>query len=247
MATLYDGKMAEIYDIMYQSFIDYDLEFEFYYQLLKEYNCNKVLEIGAGTGNLTTRFVKEKIKYIGLDYSKDMISIAKQKSPKAEIINGDMRNFTLEKKIEATIMTGRTSSYIISNDDMNSCLDSIAKNLTENGIFMFDFIDANRYIPYISQNKNIEHSVIIKDVKYSRIGNWKIADHENFTLNWTAQYYIEKNGIKNKIADDFSTVRVFTLDEIKLFLFLHNFEILKIIDKKTYAYDTYVVVAKKVG
>lgn len=246
MATLYDGKMAEIYDIMYQSFIDYDIEFEFYYQLLKKNNCNEVLEIGSGTGNLTTRFLQQKIKYTGLDYSKDMISIAQKKVPKAEIIHGDMRNFTLQKSIEAIIMTGRTSSYIISNNDMNSCLNSISKNLKKEGIFIFDFIDANRYIPYICQNKDIEHSAMVEEIKYSRVGNWEIADHENFTLNWSAQYYLEKDNIKSQIADDFSTVRVFTLDEIKLFLFINNFEILEIIDKKTYAYDTYVIIAKKV-
>lgn len=54
-----------------------------------------------------------------------------------------------------------------------------------------------------------------------------------------------KNDEKVKIADDFSTVRVFTLNEIELFLSLNGFEILKTIDRKTYAYDTFVIVAKK--
>jgi hypothetical protein len=51
---------------------------------------------------------------------------------------------------------------------------------------------------------------------------------------------------KDLIANDFSTVRVFTLNEIQLFLYLNNFEILKTIDRKTYAYDTYVIVAKAI-
>jgi hypothetical protein len=32
---------------------------------------------------------------------------------------------------------------------------------------------------------------------------------------------------------------------MQLFLYLNNFEIIKTIDRKTYAYDTYVIVAKK--
>jgi hypothetical protein len=47
---------------------------------------------------------------------------------------------------------------------------------------------------------------------------------------WTAKYYIYK--WKDLIANDFSTVRVFTLNEIQLFLYLNNFEILKTIDRK---------------
>jgi hypothetical protein len=64
-------------------------------------------------------------------------------------------------------------------------------------------------------------------------------------VDWTAKYYTDINAKKDLIADDFSTVRVFTLNEMQLFLYLNNFEIIKTIDRKTYAYDTYVIVAKK--
>jgi hypothetical protein len=64
-----------------------------------------------------------------------------------------------------------------------------------------------------------------------------------FHVEWTAKYYIYKRQ-KRPDNNDFSTVRVFTLNEIQLFLYLNNFEILKTIDRKTYAYDTYVIVAK---
>ena len=64
-------------------------------------------------------------------------------------------------------------------------------------------------------------------------------------LDWSAQYYTKVNNKKEIITDDFSTVRVFTLNEIQLFLYLNNFEIIKTIDRTTYAYDTYVIVAKK--
>jgi hypothetical protein len=69
---------------------------------------------------------------------------------------------------------------------------------------------------------------------------------ENFMLDWTAKYYITNDTENELIATDYSTVRVFTLNEIQLFLYLNNFEILKTIDRKTYAYDTYVIVAKKI-
>ena len=36
-----------------------------------------------------------------------------------------------------------------------------------------------------------------------------------------------------------------TLNEIELFLYMKGFEILEVIDRKTYAFDTYVIVAKK--
>jgi hypothetical protein len=69
---------------------------------------------------------------------------------------------------------------------------------------------------------------------------------ENFMLDWTAKYYITNDTENELIATDYSTVRVFILNEIQLFLYLNNFEILKTIDKKTYAYNNYVIVAKKI-
>jgi hypothetical protein len=55
---------------------------------------------------------------------------------------------------------------------------------------------------------------------------------DNFMLEWTAKYYTFINVRKDLIANDFSTVRVFTLNEIQLFLYLNNFEIFKTIDRK---------------
>ena len=245
MATLYEGKMAEIYDAMYQTFVNYDEEFLFYSNILKENNCNSVLEIGSGTGNLSKRFATSNINYIGLEYSNSMIEIAKNRNPTCDYILADMRNFNLENPVESIIITGRTTSYLITNADIKNTFSSIYKNLSKNGIVCFDFIDANRYIPYALENQLIEHTAEYDGVKYYREGNWQVAPLENFMLNWTAKYYTYNDGIKNLVSEDFSTVRVFTLNEIQLFLHLNNFDIIQTIDRKTYAYDTFVIVAKK--
>ncbi|TRX03404.1 class I SAM-dependent DNA methyltransferase [Flavobacterium gawalongense] len=245
MTNLYDGKMAAIFDAMYQTFIDYDEEYQFYNSLIQEYHCKTILEIGSGTGNLAKRFQENHQDYIGLDYSQSMIAIAKERNKNCTFIHGDMREFELEKPVDSIIITGRSTSYLISNDDVNSTFDSIYKNLNKDGMLIFDFIDANRFIPFIKENEVIIHEAEYEGIKYYRNSNWKTTLSDNFMLEWTAQYYTLKDGEKEIIADDFSTVRVFTLNEIQLFLYLNGFEIIKTIDRKTYAYDTYVIVAKK--
>ncbi|WP_310555507.1 class I SAM-dependent methyltransferase [Flavobacterium sp.] len=245
MASLYDGEMAKVYDLMYQTFVDYDEEYHFYNTLIVKNNCKNVLEIGSGTGNLAKRFYENNFDYLGLDFSQDMINIAKERNPNVTFIQSDMRNFSLTKKKDSIIITGRTTSYLITNEDVNGTFASVYRNLSENGIFCFDFIDANRFIPYTIENKLIVHHAEYDGIKYYREGNWEIATLENFMLDWTANYYTLTNDIKTLIGSDLSTVRVFTLNEIQLFLYLNNFEIIETIDRKTYAYDTYVIVAKK--
>jgi ubiquinone/menaquinone biosynthesis C-methylase UbiE len=245
MATLYEGKMAAIYDAMYQTFVDYDEEYTFYNEFIQENNCKTILEIGSGTGNLAKRFNENKQEYKGLDYSESMIAIARERNKTGTFIQGDMRDFNLEKKVDSIIITGRSTSYLTTNEDVNETFASLFKNITEEGIIVFDFIDANRFIPYINKNKKIIHQAEHEGISYIRESKWETTSLDNFMLEWDAKYYTFIEGKKNLIADDFSTVRVFTLNEIQLFLYLNKFNILKTIDRKTYAYDTYVIIAKK--
>jgi SAM-dependent methyltransferase len=245
MSDLYKDEMASIYDAMYQTFIDYPQEFEFYNEILQKNKCRSVLELGSGTGNLAQLFSNNLMDYTGLDVSEDMIAIAQKKAPNSCFIHEDMREFVLQTPVQAIIITGRSTSYLISNEDVYYCFESVQQNLCDNGIFVFDFIDANRYIPYTEKNTKILHEAQYEDKQYYRESNWKITTADNFLMEWTAVYYIVNNQQKEIIAEDFSTVRVFTLNEMQLFLQLKGFEILEVIDRKTYAYDTFVIVAQK--
>jgi hypothetical protein len=64
---------------------------------------------------------------------------------------GDMRNFHLEQKVDSIIITGRSTSYLISNEDVNETFASLHNNITNDGVIIFDFIDANRFIPYANE------------------------------------------------------------------------------------------------
>lgn len=63
-------------------------------------------------------------------------------------------------------------------------------------------------------------------------------------FDWKASYYKGKDKKQISIAEDDSTVRAFTKDEWKLLLELNDFEILECIDRKSYAFDTYVFIAR---
>ena len=245
MDTLYNEKMAAIYDAMYQTFVDYNEEYQFYNALIQENNCKSILEIGSGTGNLAKRFQENNQDYKGLDYSKNMIAIAQQRNKNCLFIHGDMRDFNLEKAVDAILITGRSTSYLTSNDDINETFTCLVNNIKDEGIIIFDFIDANRFIPFVNENQKIIHEAKHEGVNYLRESNWETTSLDNFMLEWNAKYFTITNGEKELIANDFSTVRVFTLNEIQLFLYINNFEIIKTIDRKTYAYDTYVILAKK--
>lgn len=246
MENLFMGKIAAIFDAMYQSFIDYDEEYAFYNKLIHENKCNSMLEIGCGTGNLAKRFLDNNHNYLGLDFSQNMIDIALEKNKTNSFIHGDMRKFVLEAPVDAIIISERSTSYLVNNEDVIDAFESVYNNLTSNGIFIFDFIDANRFIPFIKENPNIIiHEANFEGESYLRESHWETTPLDNFILDWSAKYYKLVDGEKELFLDDFSAVRVYTLNEMQLFLYLNKFEILEIIDRKTYAFDTYVIKARK--
>jgi len=247
MQSLYSNGFEHIYDMMYQTFINYNDEYLFYSKILDTYNKSNVLEIGCGSGNLAKLFIESHINYSGLDLSSDMIKLSESKNPKGNFIQGDITNFKSYRKADAIIITGRTSSYLTTNKNIFKALTAIYNNLNTGGILSFDFIDATRFFPKIKDGKNVKHSATIHKVNYHRESFMKPNNElDNFMFNWEATYYKTENGVTKKITDDTSTVRAFTKNEWELFLKLSNFRLLEIIDRKSYAFDTYVLVAQKI-
>lgn len=246
MSNLY-GNLSEVYEAMYRSFINYDEEFDFYNNLLVKYQCKSVLEIGCGTGNLAGKFVKESIGYAGLDMSADMLVIAKRNNPKCQFVEGDMRSFLLPGKIDAAIITGRTISYLVPDEDVLAAFTAVYKNLKTPGIICFDFIDAAKFIPLIKPEEKIIHKAAFNNKKYHRESYWSVNGGQNGVFDW-ASFYFEENtaGQLLRIGEDHSTIRAFYKEDVTGFLQNTGFEIKEIITKPSYAFDTFVMVAEKV-
>jgi SAM-dependent methyltransferase len=247
MQSLYSNGFEYIFDAMYKKLINYSEEYIWYSNILKKYHKTSVLEIGCGSGNLANLFIKSKFNYTGLDASNDMIKLSQKKNPKGIFIQGNMTNFSLKEKMESILITGRTSSYLLNNKSLFKALKSINDNLVTGGVLCFDFIDATRFFPLIRNGKKIHHYANYNEEKYTRksfmIPNKSL---DNFMFDWKAIYFKEEKGVSTKIAEDNSTVRAFTKNEWSLFLKLSNFKVLEIIDRKSYAFDTYVIVAQKI-
>lgn len=245
MQSLYKNGFEYIYDAMYQTFIDYKAEYKFYSGIINQYKKQRLLEIGCGTGNLATYFIASDLDYLGLDLSPDMIKLSQAKNPKGHFIQGDVTHFSLKQQVEAMIITGRTSSYLLTNKDIHAALKSIYANLTPDGLLCFDFIDANRFIKSIKYGKQIRHDAHFDGKHYYRESMMYSNELDNIMFNWDAVYYEKQKKANIRLTEDKSVVRAFTKNEWELYLALNDFELIEFIDRKSYAFDTYVVVAKK--
>ncbi|MFT5168483.1 MAG: SAM-dependent methyltransferase [Saprospiraceae bacterium] len=246
MSKLYED-LAPVYEAMYQTFIDYREEFDFYSNILKQFKKENLLEIGSGTGNLAKYFHENGFEYIGLDFSKAMIALAKKRIHDGEFIYGDMRNFKLEQPVESIISTGRTISHLIQNKDVNAAFVSFYDNLSNGGIVCFDFIDANIFIPAIAKGKEITHQAVYNNTTYIRKSTWNLNLQYGMDFEWDSIFYKEEGKKLINIGEDKTIARTFTVNEIEIFLSINGFKVLERIERASYAFPTYVIVAKKIN
>lgn len=245
MHTLYHS-LSEVYEAMYQTFINYQEEFDFYSAILTRYRCRSILELGCGTGNLARRFIEKGFSYTGLDLSDDMLRLAKKNNPQGYFVKGDMTHFELPSRFDAVILTGRTSSYLVTNKNFYDALTAINKALHPGGITCFDYIDANKFIPLIAKDGIMVHNASAGNKLFHRLSNWNINFSQSWTIDWHSVYYEKtETGTPVKIGEDQSTIRAFCKDEVTLLLQLTGFKPKETIPRPTYAFDTFVTVAQK--
>ena len=229
---------------MYQSFIDYEEEYQFYKSLLDKYSARNILEIGCGTGQLAKRFLKDKYAYTGIDVSMPMLEIARKDLPAHHFHQMDMRAIKLSTKFDGVIITARSISYILSNNDVLATFHAIKKVLTNGGVLIFDFIDAKSFIPAINEKEIISHEVDIDNVTYKRESIFEKHIDLSWNWIWKSTFFKKEQNSYKEIGSDEAELRTFTADELEIFLTLCKFKALKAVDRKVYAFDTKVIVAQ---
>ena len=225
MTQLY-STLAEVYHEMYQHVFDYDVEYRFYDAILKNNNCNRILEIGCGSGMLARRFLENGYDYLGLDLFNEMLDIARREVRSDKFVQGDMRKITFDARFEAILITGRSLAYVIENQGITNTFEGIYNSLINNGLFVFGVFDAKQIFDNLDDfEQNIEHG----NKKIRRISHLEKNLTTGWTWDWKARYIIEQDGNVSEY-DDITTLRAFTFDEIELFLKLSGFNIVEAIE-----------------
>ncbi|MEZ0483768.1 class I SAM-dependent DNA methyltransferase [Fibrella aquatica] len=245
MTKLY-SELAYLYDALYQTFIDYDAEFQLYETCFSTFNVKSVLEIGCGTGHLASRFINAGYSYLGIDSSPEMLELARKRVPAAQFALADMRTLELGQTFDTVLITARSLSYILTNDQVLGTFRQLAKHLTPTGTLHFDFIDANSFMTGIDPKTVINHRALCDGQTYLRQSRYAPDLETGFTWKWHSEFFIEQaEQSLLPIAHDDATLRAFQPDEIRLLLKLAGLTIIHEQGQPTYAFDTWVFSARR--
>ena len=133
-----------IYDDMMQE-IDYDMWLEYLVNLIKKQGSDvkNILELGCGTGNITLKLLENGYEIVGIDYSDEMLEIAREKTleydSKVFFLSQDITELDLDiYEIDCVIAVNDTFNYILENNELKDIFKYIYDRLKKGGAFVFD-------------------------------------------------------------------------------------------------------------
>jgi SAM-dependent methyltransferase len=132
--ALYNDNV-ELYDIAFS----WDIDQEVTWLLNRLGNqCISILEPGCGSGRMLKAIAQRGIEIVGLDSSKEGISLAKKHIapwPNASAVLGDMTNFNLQRIFTGAICPINTLA-ILSPRELSQHLDSMSRHLRPDARYM---------------------------------------------------------------------------------------------------------------
>lgn len=138
----YSG-FASVYDLFMDN-VPYDDWADYVRRILDSYHIQNglVLELGCGTGSLTRRLAGKGFDMIGIDYSEEMLRIAREKDDEYHnsilYLCQDMREFELFGTVAAVVSVCGSMNYILSEDELLRIFRLVNNYLDPQGIFIFD-------------------------------------------------------------------------------------------------------------
>ncbi len=136
LAPFYDAINAEI---------DYKKWADFVEKILSKECASKpdlVLDLGCGTGKMTIELAGRGYDMTGIDYSPDMLDIARNEAEKAghDILwlCQDMREFELYGTVDAAVCCLDCINHLEDASELEKCFSLVHNYLIPDGIFIFD-------------------------------------------------------------------------------------------------------------
>jgi SAM-dependent methyltransferase len=140
----YRGLHARFYDVIYAD-KPYDREAGFVIDRLDDFGVDlgTLLDVACGTGRHAREFKKLGIAVTGVDYSADLLEVARDRGDDIEYVEQDMRELDLgERRFDAVTCLFDSIGYPQSDDGVVAALSAMRGCLAEGGAAAIEFLHA---------------------------------------------------------------------------------------------------------
>ncbi len=151
LAPFYDAVNSELDYKAWADFVDKLIEREY-----TEGRPELVLDLGSGTGKMTLELSRRGYDMTGVDYSPEMLNIAREEAEKEGQnilwLCQDITEFELYGTVDLTVCCLDTLNHLTKSTELDKCLALVHNYLIPNGLFIFDINGKSKFENIYSDN-----------------------------------------------------------------------------------------------
>lgn len=135
---------------------------------------SSVLDVCCGNGRHSEVFSEKSYSVVGIDISEKSLEEAKARNLKnTKFRNADARNFELHERFDCVLNLFTSFGYFETTEEHIEMLQGIYEHLNDNGVFVFDFFNANKVRTQGEEDRKVTKDGadfhILKEIKDNRI------------------------------------------------------------------------------
>ncbi len=207
------GPASKYYDL----FASKD-DIDFYKGLAVKYG-RKALELGVGTGRVAIELAKADVTVWGIDNSKYMLDVAREKLQEEQstvrervtLKLGDMRSLEVKEKFPFIYIPSSTFEHCTTEEDKERCLTNVYRALKEKGVLAFDISQPQEKLEsswWIDQRRLSEEEEVVRTI-FSR----RNPENHVISVNLFFEVYL-KGELKEKYYE-LGKARIWTKQNIE--------------------------------
>jgi ubiquinone/menaquinone biosynthesis C-methylase UbiE len=134
------NKCAKNFEANFMDLKYYKKSFEEFIKLIKK--DSKILDVGCGPGNVA-KFLMDNnpnFEITGIDYSAEMVNLAKKNVLGVDFLVQDARKMNFEKNSFNVVMAAFVAPYL-DTKELDNFITNISNYLTKNGLFYFSCME----------------------------------------------------------------------------------------------------------
>jgi len=221
-----DTKIYSVFAKYYDNFMDHVNYDEWVKFVLNQYHKKfqkspqSILELGCGTGNISTRLVKKGLHVDAADVSSEMLKIASQKPFKPKLFRADMLS-PIKKKYDFILLLFDSMNYLLKDEEIRQLFENVQQSLNDDGMFIFD----------ISTKKNCERNfdgfIDIKDSENEYIVHQSDLDYSSYIQTTKLTFFLKKGYLFTR-EDEIHKQKIYKVKEIISLISMSNLNLIGI-------------------
>lgn len=220
------NRFAYLYDELIND-VDYKKWVDYYFKIFNRFGLNPRLglDLGCGTGNMTTELSARGVEMTGVDLSEDMLAVAREKSENMDILylNQDMRSFELYGTVDFIVSGLDCMNYITDKRDLLKVMRLVNNYLDPGGLFIFDINTRHKLENIIGNNTFVlENDDVFCTWQNEYDKGRKVCD---FYLT----FFCGENGVYERF-DEQHTERAYEISEITAIIEKAGMRVLNVYD-----------------